>query len=51
MKAPEQNQGNVVTGIAALARRISLRIRCARPANTAGMDQKNIWDRYNLGVD
>ena len=46
MQTPEQNRGKCRHGIQALARRFSLRIRCARPGHTPGKDQKT-----HLGQD
>ena len=48
MQTPEQNRGNCRHGVTPLARRLSLRIRCARPEPISGKDQKNLLDELNL---
>ena len=40
MQTPEQKRGKCRHGITPLARRLSLRIRCARPGHTPGQDQE-----------
>lgn len=48
MQTPEQNRGNCRQTVKPLARRLSLRIRCARPEHTSGKDQKHLFDELNL---